>query len=253
MKRRLNYTGRKRILRTDIRLRADESGSVPAVTVQKLNLGSHDLPERSQIVLEAQRQTTHTRVEIGTVEDLHLPVRRELPDFLDLAGVHFRVKVVGKDAEVEGQILAAADGLIPEVDARESATRSLLLFKSADLGQRVWQLVLSDDADWPLVLINKRVGDWHAFAMSEQFVAYAYPEILTRVAHAALVSGDMDDFGAWQSEWLRYFRWLGKDPIELGDLDEVDSDAVEEWVGELVETFCRKHSLVDRIAEVADE
>ena len=167
-------------------------------------------------------------MEIGAVEDLHLPVRRELPDFLDLAGVHFRSRSSARTPNWRVKSWRQQTASYPRSMLGDSADEVATALQVRRSGPRVWRLVLSDDADWPLVLINKRVGDWHAFAMSEQFVAYAYPEILTRVAHAALVSGDMDDSGAWQSEWVRYFRWLGKDPIELGDVDEVDSDAVEE-------------------------
>lgn len=245
MKRRLNFTGRKRILRADIRLRTDETGAVPAVVVERLDLAGLSLAGEERIVLEAQRQMTFERIEIGPATSLTLPVRKELTNFLDLEGVTFRVKVVGTGDDSGGLILAAADGLTPESDPSEAATRSLLKFKSAELGQRVWELVLTED-DWPLVKVNKKAGDWHAFATSESFVAYVYPEIMAQVAVETLMDNAWEDPGTWQFEWGRFFTWLGKNPSDAPILDS-DPEDLDEWINDLVDTFCRKHALADLV------
>lgn len=244
MKRRLNYTGRKRILRAGIRLRTDEAGATPAVIIEQLDVTGLELVGEAVIVLEAQRQMTYERIEVGSATGLVLPLRRELTRFIDLEGVNFRVKIVGADDGAVGRILAAADGLAPVADPSDTTARSLLHFKSADLGQRVWKLILTDDVDWPVVHVNKNAGELRDFANSEAFVAYAYPEILAQIAVETLVDDAWDEAGTWQYEWGRFFAWLGMSPSEA-PLPNGNPDDLAEWIDDLVDTFCRRHSLAD--------
>ena len=69
---RINYTGRKRIVREKIRLRLTEDGAV-RLHADTLDLNDLNLPPHARIVIEAQRQTRFARLACGTVAEPELP------------------------------------------------------------------------------------------------------------------------------------------------------------------------------------
>ena len=106
MIRRLNYTGRIKIFRSDLRLATREVGGALSFDAD-LRLIDYELPAEALVFVEAYRQTTWMRFSFGTVAAMQPPVDRWLHEFDSPDGILFRVKVT--QAKDEHVLLAVAD------------------------------------------------------------------------------------------------------------------------------------------------
>src|SRR3989442_1117841 len=96
MIRRINYTGRRRISRDDVKIVLYESNGSPAKFDAKLELASYGLPDDAIIFVEAYRQTFLMRFNFGTVSKIEQPSDHFLAEFESPEGILFRVKVTSQ-------------------------------------------------------------------------------------------------------------------------------------------------------------
>lgn len=236
MIRRFNYTGRRRIPESRIRIRIVEDGSGRHFDAD-LDLSGLRLPRDACVYVEAWHRYVVRRWDFGTVGARRVPADRSLDGF-PVATPLFRVKVVLKEGEV-ARILAAAHRVVPRQGEREDESRrSLLPVDFEDLGERVWALDL--DADWPRLVLNRRLDGIREAARSDPaFLALVYPEILRAILSRALAEGANDpdcNDDDWGTCWVRYAcRELGRPrpPEDHGH-------AAETWIEETVDAFCAR-------------
>lgn len=241
MIRRYNYTGRKKINRTDAQVFIDED---PLRFQAALKLGDYGLPESARVFVEAYRQTNWMRFDFGTVAAIKAPSDRQLTEFDTHEGILFRVKVTAAAAP-EGRLLAEADQVSPIHQAGEEPRDPLLPIKPEDLGEEVFRV---DYADGPPILkVNKRFGDWRALVRHPAFVCFALPqvlrEILTRVLWVEEYY-DTEEESDWQARWLRFASLIpgSSDPPEAKD----ERDRFDDWINDAVAAFARMHRLKNR-------
>ena len=108
--RRLNYTGRKPIHRSDTRITVREYPDRPATFDADLRLGEYKLPAGAYVFVEAYRQATWMRFPFGRVGELTPPpdLERILTEFESPDRVLFRVRVTSAEGR-QGIMLAEAD------------------------------------------------------------------------------------------------------------------------------------------------
>ena len=211
MIRRFNYTGRKKIPRSRVRIRISEDDDRRSFDAE-LSLDNLDLPREASIFVEAYYRTAYRRFDFGTVADPRPPSDRAL-DGIPVRNPLFRVKVVHAVGGI-ARILAAADRVVPEQsDRNEDARQSLLPVEYEDLGDRVWALDL--DSDWPRLILNNRFeGIREAARSGTEFLTLVYPEVFRAVLTRALQEGCFDpdsDDEDWGTLWLRFACWeLGR-------------------------------------------
>lgn len=235
MIRRFNYTGRRRLTRSRIRIWVREDGDRCRFDAE-LALDGLELPAEALLFVEAYHRSAYRRFEFGTVGAPRAPSSRWL-DGIPVRKPLFRVKVVLVRNGV-ARILAAADKVVPEdSDDEKDSRQSLLPVEYVDLGDRIWDLDL--DSDWPRLRLNKCFqGIREAARSGREFLTLVYPEIFRAVLARALEEGfdpDCDD-DDWGTLWLRFAC------SELGrprPPQEPDSER-EEWIDEAVNAFCAR-------------
>src|SRR5437879_1140605 len=142
--RRINSTGRKRILREDARIfvRADSDGVLSFDAT--LNLTDYGLPDDANVFVEAYRQTSLMRFPHGTVaapQPAHGLARR-LTEFTSRDGLLWRVKVTST-GDRAGVLLAKGDRIPVSDDEEQPDNRIALLPPApAELGQETWRVDL---------------------------------------------------------------------------------------------------------------
>ena len=245
--RRINFTGRKRLKRTDARVYLYPSDVGPAEFDLNLKLDAYGLPADACVSVEAYRQTSWMRFSCGTVADTRLPDYRRLVEFGSTEAVLFRVRVTSTAAP-EGLLLAEADRIQPraadEID--EDRLPLLPVVPSDDLRD---EIVRIDFTDSPKLLINTRVGDWRSVARSPVFISLTYPavmrDVLTRALH---IDNDFgrDDLSEWQAQWLQFcVRLPGVAEAPAGD-EELDK--IDDWIEDAVAAFARKNRILKKFA-----
>lgn len=244
MKRTFNYTNRKRIERTDVRIILREEGE-SFVFDADINLADYRFPGKAAIYVEAYRENQWMRFEYGTVERISPPPNRKLTEFHSPDGLLFRVRVV---MESEKHKLYGEADRLPFVKAgsEEDKRRHIIIPQSSSsLGDLLWKLEL--DEDIPRLLINsKALPTWDSFARNDLFVALVYPEVLRQVLNKIVLAEEFseDDDDSWQSDWMRFAKAIS----ESGKLSDKDGEEKKEWIDSVVNNFAIRH----RIKVLAD-
>ncbi len=246
----LNFTGRKRIRRKDVRISLLEAKHPdPPVVSVDLDIPSYELPAHASVFVEAYRQVALQRFDYGTIGNIKEPEDRRLLDFETGDGVLFRVKVVDVSSGERhaGLILAQADGLSASMENRK---RSLLcLVPDPELRDEVWRLEATDDNVHPEVRVSRHlIHDHIDFGRSNEFLSLSMPEILRRILRWALAEDRPEEEDGWhqpRGQWLRLAIGMleQKDLPEHIDGPNADGDQRDEWVERVVTRFCRTHRI----------
>lgn len=252
--RRINSTGRKKILREDAQFAIHRNGDGGLFWTATLDLAEYDLPDDALVFVEAYRQTNFMRFPVGMVAQRTDPPQeaRWLSEFATPDGLLFRVKVTSS-GERPGMLLAEADQIAPRDDDEQPDHRiPLLPTVQASLGQKVW--AVDFDGAVPQLLLNDKVADWKALVATPTFRALVFPaamrEVLMRAVFVSKVT-DSEDDGSWESRWIRF-------AASLPGVDEhpPDADAPEDWhdwIERAVEEFARLNRLHDQFAAALGE
>lgn len=236
MIRRFNYTGRRKIPRSRIRIRVMEDSGRRRFDAE-IGLDGLDLPADANLFVEAYYRAAYRRFAFGTVGDPRPPTDRWLAG-IPVQNPLFRVKVVRVDRGI-ARILAATDKVVPEEsDRAEEARQSLLPVEYVDLGDRVWALDL--ESDWPLLRLNSRLeGIREAARSGPEFLTLVYPEVFRAILARALSEERFDpdcDDEDWGTLWLRFACWeLGRPRPPEGSGTDAD-----DWIDDAVNAFCAR-------------
>lgn len=241
---RLNHTGRARFDKKSIDLGVKEENGVALLTF-RANLDEYRLPAAASVILEAKRQTTYMRIELGKVSDRRQLEEEPLSIFGSDTNITFTLKVVSSTNKERGRVLGLAKGLRPNRAKDDRNRQGILPFRASDdLGSRVWRLDLTGEE--PIVLINRSVGDWVGFARSREFCALVYPELVRAIA---LWEAEQEDDDDGHRPWRKFLRGLGYDVAAI----EGDSEASAEWADDVAGTFSTRCHLLELVAEGVDE
>lgn len=242
--RRLNYTGRRRIRQVDAQITLQPGDDNVFRFHADLRLDTYELPENALVYVEAYRQTFWMRYRFGTIGEVHPWDEPILGEFGTCEGVLFRVRVTSA-YDPRGLLLAEADKIRPRRPDREDEDRLPLLPARPDdsLGSEVFRV---DFDDYPMLLINSRVGDWHGLTQDRTFQALVLPgvlrEILTRILHIEQYF-ELDDVEDWRTQWLRFGTGL---PGVAELPGEHEADRFDDWITEVAAAFARKFETMER-------
>jgi hypothetical protein len=209
MIRRINHTGRRRILRENVSIVVDDRRK-PATFTAQLALDGFKFNSDARVVVEAYRGSggLWTGYDWGRVSSLRKPPSATLDGFESVEGLLFRVRVIA--VHEPHKILGEADK-IPFAMVGEAPTKKIPLIKtrSADLGDLVWDVDF--DVEPPELRVNKSLGNWQVVAHDKAFRALVYPAVLREVLVRILIveewSGD-SDAGDWRAKWIKFGRKL---------------------------------------------
>jgi hypothetical protein len=240
MIRRLNYTGRKRLLREDTKIVLNERPGEAATFDASLSLNKYELPNDALVFVEAYRQMTVMRFDFGTVGNIKPPDDRRLTDFDSVEAVLFRVKVTSASSS-HGKLLAEGDRIrFQRPEEQPDDRMPLLPVKPQELETEIAKLDFSGDE--PLLLVNSLMGPYQEIARSPAFTALMYPQIVREILTRILIidsHADTEDEENWRSRWLRFATYLpgvSDPPAVNGEIDEQHWD----WIDEAVKAFSKQ-------------
>ena len=244
MIRKFNYTGRKKIKRSNVRidLLRDEHGK--RYFNVSLHLDDIELPTNAHVYLEAYHRSGYQRYDFGTVGNREIPANRKLSNFAESAMALFRVKVVDKTTS-HGRILASVDKVRPEnIDDLPADSQSLLFVEYDDLGNKIWQLDL--DGDWPVLKLNQQVDEISLVARSDnRFLSLVYPEVFRQIMKQIIIIDEHTDPECdddWPSLWLQLACTLPgmSMPPQISKPDQ------HLWIEKAVESFCTNFNMLEK-------
>lgn len=244
MIRRLNYTGRRKILRENIHItlfRHDGVDEFEAI----IRTAGLDLPANARVFVEAHHKSDWMRFDYGTVAAPAIPADRRLTIFYDGARILFRVKVVSA-GEDSGKILAEVDRLTPISSDDDRDREPLLPVRLVgNLGDQVWRVIWGGG---PVLELNKNEPECkHLLTADSRFKWLVIPEVLRSILTRVLTE-EMDDEeepgeGGPGQRWIDFAASLHSEPPPSSEAR--DAEIIEKWVDEVVAAFCRRHRAFD--------
>lgn len=251
--RRIAYTGRKRINHSDIDIVVPESQTGPwSFTVTLKNLESYRLPGTASVVVEAYEQVFWERFELGSVAHPSGFANRAFTSAMipGSEGVRFRVKVTDTEKR-PGVLLAEAGAIRPRAPGEKPTSRRFLLdVCQGDIGEQVYQLVCSEECNWPRLVINNKLPNWREAVTTRWFKSLVFPAVIQQVATVLFFSGEMSrdvadtDGERWQDLWIAFLCGLTNEKIpEIVANSDACSETLE-WIDSVVAGFAEKERLL---------
>ncbi|MGB3461852.1 MAG: hypothetical protein WBA33_07805 [Rhodanobacter lindaniclasticus] len=250
MSRRFNYTGRKKLLRSDVRIRVQEgrSGRAQTFTADVKVPSELKLDPQARVYVEAYVGASSMRFDFGTVAAVTPPDDCALTDIDEGTPVLFRVRVVDETEHV-GRVLAAANGIRPEGEDDGKHRKSLLPLRSCDLGEEIWQLKFDPDAGFELA-INSRVPNIMEKLKSDSvLMGVIYPEVVRQIARCIWEEdSNVPEDADWLDDWKMWLEEL------LGRaISEEETPEIDELADDMARSFATRHKFATAMATLMGE
>lgn len=241
MIRRFNYTKRKTITKSDIKiiLKEDENKDT-YFDLEELDLKRYDFLPEAIIRIEAWRSNSAQRWYLGEVKNPRLLSQqdRTLKDVPSTC--QFKILVI--DPDNSGLLYGKSNAIRPS-QLTKNASSLLPVELSESLGQEIWKLDFGD-GDQVVLLLNKSIPDINQIVSRDStFRSLVMPEIFRSILkHAILVDeanlNDPDD-DKWDT-WIALAKhYLGSKTVPNIQTvtSEEERDEVHEWIDEVVQAF----------------
>jgi hypothetical protein len=251
MKKRINFTGRKKLSseHIDIRINRQEGQKFASFVATFDPALTKGLDKDAKIYLEPYAVSSSMRFDFGTVANPQTPSNTLLSELDRNDSFLFRIKVVDESGQV-GRILADANGIRPR-DARDDgeARKALFPVEWLDLGELIWRVDYDQNAG-PVLQLTTKVTELPTRRNQDALLQGAiYPQAFREVL-SILVRGDgVDDDADWVKGWHEFvLKLTAHDLVE----DPIEDDDRELFIDNAVRQFARGHNFASR-ARQAEE
>jgi len=244
MKRRMNFTGRKKIYRNQVEVHLDKTDSGELQFILDLNWDNMEVPSTAEVAIEAYVGSNVQRFDLGTLGSVEFPITKTLSEFFSDV-VYFRIKLINREDGL-GKLLASCSGVSAGIGGKRT---SLLPVAYRDLGDLIWRI--NFDRDVPHLEINRQYRSDIPIADIVQgnpgFQALVFPAVLEELLTHILIINEHTEIEGdeWQSQWLFFASLLPgvKSLEELPPRPMENVSDYEVWIEDAVDSFCRRHDL----------
>ncbi len=255
MIKRYNYTGRKKLPQKAIRIQINDDNKFE-VTWQLDDFG---MPASGAVYVEAfsSGSLEVSRYSYGTVGTPNPDASSRLLSGVSPEVVAFTFKVVDETDKV-GRLLGVSKNIKPVGDEDDQAgQQSILPVNPIDLGDQVWKLNFTHER--PYLEVNSRIPDiMNLIKEDRKIFSLVYPAAIRQIFNRILVHEDWDDpdgdSSDWRAQWLKWgIHWHSdKERPVQGEFSEC-SDAWDEWIENIADSFCKKHRIRDKFTNLEVE
>lgn len=251
MKRRFNYTDRKKIILDRVAIELQESGEVAKSFRADVRLNDMELPRGASVYLEAYHRTDMERWSYGTVVKRKLPEDISIDHLGHIENLLFRVKVVDESGK-RGLILAEADRINPRRKGEKGLKERCILPVefNKDLGRQIWRV--SFDGDVPVLEFNgNHIPNIRHLAQTDYgFFFCVYPLVIKEVFTRIFLVDEITDLAEpevnWHKDWLDFAHRFNSESIPEPVSREEDGfqdfiTDIMKWIDGVVDGFCRSH------------
>lgn len=242
MKRRFNFTERKRINKNNIIIQIKQDADGTHFFEALIDLSDLMLPDDASVYVEAYHRTGYMRFDFGKVSSLRQPSSTSLSNFGDVENVLFRIKIVDESGS-RGKIIAVADKIKPvSENGDKDGSKSILPTQFVgDLGRKIWQLDYTMGR--PCIMFNRNVPDIENRSKKDsEFFFFVYPsvvrEVLNYLVYVEQVSDPDDPPEEWHKDWIMFTKQYVTDTPESLDPEEIEPGELNDWIESVVNEFC---------------
>ena len=248
---RFNYTGRKKILREDIKIKLQGDFDEKPVVDVAIDFRDYDFPPEADVFLEPQWKTRFMRIHIGHVSPSVRKNRIKLDDFNDAEGLIFRIKVVD---ESQGLLLGIAEQIKPynKDDKLDTNQESILPVSSVDLSSYgvLWRIEYDDQQ--AVLQIEQDLGNREQVARSLLFRGFILPAAVQQILTKVISEGwdeTLSDPQDLNTQWLLFAQQIG---AGLPEKDQFGAENNEDWIETTVRLLCNRIRVRQQIIDDFD-
>lgn len=246
MRRTIRLTGRKQLPISCVGVSIKNVGNKRLVTLAVSDTAAfRGFPPDARLTLRLFENQQVELLDFGLLSSPKVAV--------DLQNIAFenpscQLRVASSDADRLGLLLGSTRTwrLISERKPGGGGAKGILYFKPGKIAPRAWKLDLQEGAH-PIVLVDERIPDARAWVKTDPvFVAAVLPAILQLIFNDILSQPSPEDT-EWMNDWICWADALMPGYPRPADGD--DARVRADWIERLVETFCQRHKLSDRIVD----
>jgi hypothetical protein len=201
-------------------------------------------PSSARVMVKLIETKQMELVEFGSLGNLSYAVDLANQEYVDPS---CQLRIASVDGERLGVLLGSTHPwrLSSDYPEETGGVRGLLDFLPAKIAPRTWKLNIEENTH-PVIQIDKRIPDPRGWAKNDPiFVATIMPAIIHQIFEDILLQDNPEET-EWMNDWLRWADGLmpGNAPPEAATTKER-----REWIDRLIDTFCQRHKLSDRIVD----
>jgi len=246
MRKRINFTGRKKLASEHIEIRVHKPGNQKYPTFSAVLEPSSmvGLDKDAKVYIEPYVVSSSMRFDFGTVSHLQAPNDTSLSELDREDSFLFRIKVVDESGQV-GKILADASGIRPKEAEDDGINRkSLFPVQWIALGELIWRVDF-DVHTGPVLQITTKVAELPSRLKNDPLLqGVIYPQAFRDVLWSLIREEEIDDDLPWVQNWREFILKLTN--VNLEDATPEDEDEREQFVEEAVRTFSELHNFASR-------
>lgn len=243
MRRAIRLTGRKQLPVSCVNVHIRDVGEGRVATLDIADPRAfRGFPRDARLTVRLAENKQIELLDFGTLADPK--------SIADLSNTGFgdpscQLRVASANPDHIGLLLGSTKPWRLDSDKPQSGTvRGILRFQPMPIAPRAWKLDIQENAH-PVVQIDDRIPDPRNWVRNNPvFVAAVLPSILQLVFDDILSKPSPADT-EWMNDWLRWADTLMPGyppPADTADLEERRT-----WIERLIDSFCQRHSLSDRI------
>ena len=251
MKKRINFTGRKKLASEHIDIRINRQKGQPyASFVATFDPAlTNGLDKDAKVYVEPYAISSSMRFDFGTVSNPQMPADTMLSQLDRDDSFLFRIKVVDESGQV-GRILADANGIRPkDVQDDGEAKKSLFPVHWVDLGELIWR-VDYDQNTGPVLQLTTKVNELPNRLKNDPLLqGCIYSQALRDVLWILVKDNDFDDDAEWVKNWRAFVLKLTGINLEENPPED---DEQETFVEDTVRQYARVYNFASK-AKQAEE
>lgn len=243
MKRRINFTDRKKINKSNIEIKINrDDGKISSFDATVL-INMEKYKDDSIVYLESYHRTDFKRYRLGNISNIINLENKSFKNFLFPENNLFRVKVINQD----GLITGMANEIHPIDEGKpEYSKRSILPVSfEKDLGMKIWELRY--EARGPELYFNSKINNIETEANSNPtFFVFVLPQVIKEILYKIIFIDKIDNYEDpeidWHKDWINFARSIcTKDITNLYSLDEEED--IRYWIDSVIDNFSVNHKV----------
>lgn len=245
MRRAIRLTGRKQLPVSCVNVHVREVGDARVVTLDVADSRVfRSFPQDARLTLRLVENKQMELLDFGTIGSPKPIADLQSPVFGDPS---CQLRVASTSPDHLGLLLGSTKPWRLNSDRHQTGTvRGILRFQPMPIAPRAWKLDIQENAH-PVVQIDDRIPDPRNWVRTNPvFVAAVLPSILQLVFEDILSNPAPTDT-EWMGDWLRWADSLM--PGYPPPAESAEPGERRDWIERLVDSFCQRHSLSDRIID----